>query len=139
MVMDWLDRTCRSGLLLNYFHFTTFPIGIFAWTMYAISKDLMSLLVSSCLSVWSGYVHLLFCTKSLIPSSKLLTDLTRATVSTSQTKNRWRERRCDIRTFILSHEHRLGVRHTKGLRRKQLVLSELTTRAQYPVKDAQTK
>jgi hypothetical protein len=37
-----------------------------------INKDLMSPLVSSCLSVWSGYVHLLFCysTKSLIPSSK---------------------------------------------------------------------
>jgi hypothetical protein len=29
-----------------------------------MSKDLMSLLVSSCLSVWSGYVHLLFCPKS---------------------------------------------------------------------------
>jgi hypothetical protein len=29
-----------------------------------VSKDLVSLLVSSCLSVWSGYVHLLFCTKS---------------------------------------------------------------------------
>ena len=35
-----------------------------------MSKDLMSLLVGSCLSVWSGYVHLLFCTQSLIPSSK---------------------------------------------------------------------
>jgi hypothetical protein len=42
-----------------------------------MSKDLMSLLVSSCLSVWSGYVHLLFCTKSLdskfrfqVPSSR---------------------------------------------------------------------
>jgi hypothetical protein len=30
----------------------------------------MSLLESSCWSVWSGYVHLLFCTKSLIPSYK---------------------------------------------------------------------
>jgi hypothetical protein len=35
----------------------------------------MSLLVSSCLSVWSGYVHLLFCTKSFdskfqVPSTK---------------------------------------------------------------------
>jgi hypothetical protein len=30
-----------------------------------MNKDLMGLLVSSCLSARSGYVHLLFCTKSL--------------------------------------------------------------------------
>ena len=42
-----------------------------------ISKDLISLHVSSCLSVWSRYVHLLFCTKSLIPSSKFQVPVSR--------------------------------------------------------------